>query len=104
VPDEETILPRSADIIDRNDEVNTIMQSFAETYTRRKIVDTLLAIIIALLLGTIVFLIVFNYHFDNHLIQIERNETQLECSQLKDANTYYVCLHVSPPKRVGVKQ
>ncbi len=104
MPDNEPLLTKDVDILDRNVEVNAIMSKFAETYTRRRVIDTLLAIVIALLIGVIILLAVSNDHLDNHLIQIELHETQLECAQLPNTNTYLMCQNVGKPIRIGVNK
>ena len=99
--DTDKLLGKDVDILDRNDQVNEVMKTFAETYTRRGVVDTLLAIVIAILLALTVFVVIVDNHFHDHLINIETHEIQLECSQIPHANNYLLCQHVPPIQRTG---
>jgi len=100
---EEPLLDKEADVIDRNEEVNRLMSYFAENYTRRKVVDTLLSVVIALIMGLFIFLMFINWHLESHIQKLETNETQIECSQLKNPALFPACTHVSIITKAGEK-
>jgi hypothetical protein len=107
MPSEKELLPRSADILDRNDEVNAIMSTFERNYTRRKVVDTLLTIIIALACTIIILLLLSINGLDRKINTNDIHVTQMICEDLdqEQPNDHFViCQHVGRPQMNGVNK
>lgn len=101
---EQPLLDGNADIMDRNDQINKIMSTFSETYARRRVVDTLLAIVIAILLGLSVFVVIDADNSNNKMSRFEQHEIQLECSQIHNSNMFVLCQHVGLPQKIGANK
>lgn len=94
-------LPPEADILDRNDDFNKTMAGLSKTYTRRRVVDTLLGVIIALAIGIVAGLLYLDYHLENKIEKTDQNETQLICAHLDNPSHFLGCVNVGPPVTIG---
>jgi beta-lactamase regulating signal transducer with metallopeptidase domain len=94
------------DILDRNDDLNKRVNDLSSTYTRRRVVDTLLVIIIFLVAVAITVFVVLQIRTDNKIEHTDVSETQLICTDLQQEdhvghNIYAICNEVGAPKMIG---
>ena len=97
----------SPDVLERNEELNTQIKNFSGTYTRRKVVDTLLVIIITLGIVAIALATLFSLHLDNQIHDTDKGDIQLICADLAEEqpnNHYFVCVHIGKPALIPEKQ
>jgi hypothetical protein len=90
------------DVIDRNDDFNkTVLADLSKTYTRRRVVDTLLVILIVLGITTIVALTIVDFNLQNSIEHSDDDEISLLCNQLivpPNSFVRHVCIaNGSPP-------
>lgn len=93
-----------SDILERNDELNQKVSGLTESYTRRKVVDSLLAVIIILVVALFSTLLWLNYHLENNIERTSNQETQLICEHLLNESQeyhYLVCDEVGRPDVKG---
>jgi hypothetical protein len=88
------------DILERNDKLNAQVRNLASTYTRRKVVDTLLVIIIVIGMVTLISLLLYDSHLESQINDSDLRQTQLICEHLlneSQEHQYSVCLEVGRP-------
>lgn len=93
-----------SDILERNDELNRKVSGLTETYTRRKVVDSLLVVIIVLVVAAISTIVWINFSIENNIENSSTQETQLICEHLLKENQehhYIVCDEVGRPEQGG---
>lgn len=89
-----------SDILERNDELNKKVSGLTETYTRRKVVDSLLGVIIVLIVASISTIVWINFSIENNIEHTSNQETQLICEHLLNESQehhYVVCDEVGRP-------
>jgi hypothetical protein len=89
------------DILERNDALNVQVRNISSTYTRRKVVDTLLVIVIVLVITTLVSLLLYDAHLESQINDSDLRQTQLLCEHLlneQQEHRYVVCLEVGRPE------
>lgn len=93
-----------SDVLERNDDLNRRMQSLSMSYTRRKVVDTLLVIIIVLVITAITVLLFSDHQLETRINTTDIQETQLICEHLLNESQehhYVICDEVGRPEIKG---
>lgn len=100
-----------SDVLERNEELNKRVASLSANYTRRKVVDSLLAIIIGILVALVIILLLIDFDLDHHILNIDEKtdmtsitQIQLLCSHIPEKLNYVACVKVGPPPTIGVNK
>lgn len=90
----------SGDVLERNEQLNKQVAGFASTYTRRRVVDTLLSILIVLSSAILIILLIADYDLEHQIDNTDVRETQLICEHLDHPEKYTACQDVGAPKEI----
>jgi hypothetical protein len=89
------------DILERNERLNAQVRNISSSYTRRKVVDTLLIIVIVLVITSMISILLFDAHLESQINDSDTSQTQLICEHLlneSQEHQYSVCLEVGRPQ------
>ncbi len=89
------------DVLERNERLNQMASKMESTYTRRKVVDSLLSVLIVLAIVTLILFLLASYRLENQIKDSDTRLTQLICLHLPGghAQQYAVCRQVGLPRR-----